>query len=225
MRAALALMALFLLTGCNVVLTKAPLFTAADEAGAPPMKAGVWAFEDSDCTFDATKPMTAWPDCAGGGVVMPGQIAGHDKKDGKDVWQSLPFILATGTPRVAQVMFEPTMSDLTPGTKPGEAKQPPYGYAGVKPTAHDTAGAITAITYWVVQCGPPPPPAKNPKDTMKNLGTHHPLPGMVMKPGDPVCTTTSKVALRGAAKASEAWADKLMHAHWVRAAGLGDLAP
>ena len=78
MRAALALAALFLLTGCNVVLTKAPLFTAADEAGAPPMKPGVWAFEDADFKFDEHQPIVAWPDCAGGGVVGPGQIAGHD---------------------------------------------------------------------------------------------------------------------------------------------------
>ena len=224
MRAALVLACLFLLTGCNVVLTKAPLFTAADEAGAPPMKAGVWAFEDADCKFDEHTPITAWPDCAGGGVVKPGQISGHDSKEGKDVWQSLPFVLAAGTPRVAQLMFEPTMSGMTPGAKPGEPQQPPYGYAGVKATSQDAAGAITAIAYWVVQCGPPPPAAK-PKDTMKNLGTRHPLPGMVMKPGDPVCTTTSTKALRGAAKASEAWADKVMHAHWVRVAGPGDVAP
>ena len=40
-----------------------------------------------------------------------------------------------------------------------------------------------------------------------------------MAPGDPVCTTTSRDALRAAAKASEAWTPKLMTARWLRDPG------
>ena len=49
------------------------------------------------------------------------------------------------------------------------------------------------------------------------MGTLKPLPGMEMKPGDAVCTTHSKDALRAAAKASEAWAEApLPEARWLR---------
>ena len=42
-----------------------------------------------------------------------------------------------------------------------------------------------------------------------------------MKKGDAVCTTSSKEALRGAAKASEAWADgPIPEAHWVTGRGV-----
>ncbi|HEY7853246.1 MAG TPA: hypothetical protein VIB82_09745, partial [Caulobacteraceae bacterium] len=64
-------------------------------------------------------------------------------------------------------------------------------------------------SLWPVQCGPPPPGDKA-------ASTSKPLPGMVMKPDDPVCTTTSIPALRAAAKASEAWAEKLLSARWLR---------
>jgi hypothetical protein len=224
MRAALLLLALFGLSACNIVVTKAPLFTAADEAGAPPMKPGVWAFDDPTCTFDQGKPITQWPDCAGGAVFRPGEITGHDTKDGKDKWDHVPFVLAAGNPRIAQVMFQTEVSADQPhpaGMKTGDM---PFGYAGVLPTASDGDGRITAITYWLVQCGPPPPPQARNNGRMA-LGTLHPLPGMVMKRGDPMCTTASRTALTAAAKASRAWADKPMKAHWVREPGPGDLPP
>jgi hypothetical protein len=66
-----------------------------------------------------------------------------------------------------------------------------------------------------VQCGPPPPVDKNGNSTA--MGTLKPLPGIEMKPGDAVCTTHSKDALRAAAKASEAWADQPPHqSRWLR---------
>ncbi|HWA62199.1 MAG TPA: hypothetical protein VG939_12540 [Caulobacteraceae bacterium] len=216
LRAALGLLALLTLPACNVVVTKAPLFTADDEQGAPPMRPGVWAFQDSECANDESKPLVQWADCAGGGVVEAGRITGHDTKDGKDKWDVVPFVLAAGRPRIAQVMFQEA------GAGPGGSAAP-YGYAAVRPTAFDGQGRITAVTYWLVLCGPPPKPAKDPRRIA--LGTRHPLPGMIMKPGDPVCTTTSRQALLGAARASEAWKDKPMNAHWVREAGAGDRAP
>ncbi len=196
-----------LLGGCNVVVTEGPLFTAADERGAPPLKPGVWRMEDSKCPIDEALPIDQWPECAGAAVMSPGQIAGLDRKEGKAVWQRIPVVLAAGDPRIAQVSMH----------EPGEAEKG-YGYAAVKPVKLDRQRRITMIRYWLVQCGPPPPQRQETQraDRLPALGTLHPLPGMKMKPGEAVCTTDSAKALRAAAKVSEAWDDEHHTAHWVR---------
>jgi hypothetical protein len=84
----------------------------------------------------------------------------------------------------------------------------------VRPTKFDAQGRIVALTLWPIQCGPPPPKDKDGNDTA--AATLKPLPGMQMKPGDAVCTTSSIAALRGAAKVSEPWDPKPADAHWIR---------
>ena len=65
----------------------------------------------------------------------------------------------------------------------------------------DDQGRITAFTLWPVQCGPPPPKDNNGNDTA--AATLKPLPGIELKPGDAVCSTSSVSApCRNAAKAS-----------------------
>ena len=226
MRRILAILALCLLSACNVVVTKTPLLTAADEAGAPPLRPGVWVMEDPDCSVDARQPLTAWPDCAGGMVFKDGEATSYSKKEGKGVWEREPLVLAAGDPRIAQVRFHMNLSSGA-GANQSASDQMLYGYAAVRPTAFGPQGRITAFTYWLIQCGPPPPPPKpnaSPKVAFQ-FGTRHPLPGMQMKKGDALCTTTSVDALRGAAKASFAWREKPMNAHWARAAGPGDSPP
>ena len=91
----------------------------------------------------------------------------------------------------------------------------PWGYAAVRPTKNDAQGRITAFVYWPILCGPPPP--KTSKEDLGLSGTQHPLPGLTMQDNGADCTTDSKDALRNAARASEAWADKpLAQARWVR---------
>ncbi len=220
MRTVLALGAMVLLGGCNVVVTKAPLFAAADEAGAPPLKAGVWVMEDADCQFDERKAIPDWPDCAGGMVFKDGVAISNNRKDGKDHWERQPLILAAGDPRIGQLLFH---MDISSGAH-SSSDQMMYGYAAVRPTRLGPEGRIIGVTYWMVQCGPPPPPSSKPKDDFK-FGTRKPLPGIEMKPGDALCTTKSISALRGAAKASEVWREKPMNAHWARPAGPRDLPP
>ncbi|MFI4934224.1 MAG: hypothetical protein ACHP7N_06370 [Caulobacterales bacterium] len=214
-----------LLGACNVVVTKTPLFTAADEAGAPPLRPGVWLiFTDGDCKFDESRPLLQWPECAGGAIVKQGEIAGHDRKADKDVWEHDPFIFAAGDPRIAQILTTENISVDASATASGGAtasasssgggQTQSYAYAAARPTKTDADGKITAITFWEVLCGPPPPKNKKGEDTA--MGTMKPLPGMEMKPGDAMCTTTSTKALRGAARASEAWKEKALNAHWVR---------
>jgi hypothetical protein len=227
LRRILAILALSLLSACNVVVSKTPLLTAADEVGAPQLRPGVWVMEgDADCAIDARKPITEWPDCGGGMVFQDGQATSYTKKEGKGTWERQPLVLAAGDPRIAQVRFH---MDITSGSgsQRNAADQMLYGYAAVRPTAFGPGGKITAVTYWLVQCGPPPPPAPpNAKpERAFQFGTRHPLPGIEMKKGDALCTTSSVDALRGAAKASEAWREKPMNAHWARPAGPGDQPP
>jgi hypothetical protein len=206
----LALAALALLTACNVVVTKQPLFTLADQAGAPTLKPGVWLVgQGDDCKFDKTKPIDAWPDCAGGGAVHPGEIIAHDSKAPRGVFEHDPFIFAAGEPRVAQVQAKTEIA-----SDGGSQSERIYIYAGARATQTDAAGQITQVAYWPVLCGPPPPKNKDGSDSA--MGTLKPFAGMTMKPGDPTCTTDSKDAVRLAAKASEHLAEKPMLARWLR---------
>ncbi|MGA0599395.1 hypothetical protein ACO2Q3_01675 [Caulobacter sp. KR2-114] len=209
-----------------MVVTKTPLFTAADEAGAPPLRPGVWVMRDPDCTFDETRPMDSWPDCAGGMVYEGGMALGVSRKDGKLTWKRQPLVIAGGDPRIAQVRFQMNLSSGAGDVKSGQ-NTTLFGYAAVRPLKVGPGGKVIAFSYWPVQCGPPPPPPKpNAKPEVAfQLGTRHPLPGIEMKKGDALCTTSSVDALRGAAKASEAWREKEMTAHWARAPGPGDRPP
>lgn len=224
--AVLSILSLGLLSACNVVLTKQPLFTAADEAGAPPLRPGVWVLRDPDCSFDETQPMTTWPDCAGGMIYRDGQALGVSRKDGKTTWERQPLVIAGGDPRIAQVRVR---LDLSAGSGHDTSGQNAdlYGYAAVQVLKTGAAGRITAFSYWPVMCGPPPPPPPpNAKPEVAfQLGTKKPLPGLEMKKGEAVCTTSSVPALRNAAKASVAWREKEMTAHWVREAGPADMPP
>jgi len=225
LRACAALFAPALLSACNVVVTDKPLFSAADEAGAPQLKPGVWLIhKDDGCKLDETLPVEQWPDCAAGAVVKPGEISGYDRKESGGVWEHDPFVLAAGDPRIAQVLVEGGLTVQASAEASGNATATAsssgggttraYGYAGVRPLRTDAQGFITAVTYWSVMCGPPPPKNKNGEDVA--LGTLKPLPGMIMKPGEATCTTKSQGPVRSAARASEAWKEASPEAHWVR---------
>ena len=177
-RLALALVALVgaMLCGCNVVVTKSPLFTAADETGAQQLRPGLWRFDSgADCKVDETRPLADWPQCAGGAVLGGGKAGYYERKSGSPVWTLQPLVVAAGTPRIAQTQIV-VSGDVKLETNP-------YGYAGVRPTRLDDQDRIVAIAFWPVQCGPPP--AGGEGITVK------PLPGIVADKGDPVCTTTS----------------------------------
>ena len=206
MRVALMFAALTLLCGCNVVVTRTPLFSAADEAGAPALRPGVWrAAVDPACAVDEAQPLVDWPKCTGGAVLGPGEAAYHDRGSAKDILIHEPFLFAAGEPRIAQARIV-LSGDITL-----EGDVTPYIYAGARATKRDDRGRIVAVTLWPVQCGPPRTGAANGDTT-----TLHPLPGIHMKPGDLVCTADSVATLRAAARASEAWAEKPLTAHWVR---------
>ena len=201
-----AIGALCLMLGaCNVVVTTTPMFTKADEAGAPALKPGVWRLTgDEACTVDEAKPLIDWPKCAGGLVIKDGVAGYYNRDSSTPVWTLQPYVFAGGTPRIAQLQAK-ISGDVKVGADP-------YVYAGARATKTDSEGRITEVDLWPVQCGPPPPGDKA-------ESTSKPLPGIVMKPGDPVCTTTQVSVLRAAAKASEAWAPKQIVARWLRDGG------
>ena len=63
--AVLALLGLGL-SGCNMVHSSKPMFSAADAAGGPVFRDGVWASPEPGCQFDPNTPVEAWPKCANG---------------------------------------------------------------------------------------------------------------------------------------------------------------
>jgi hypothetical protein len=225
-RLTLIVVGLGLLSACNVVMTKDPLFTQSDAAGAPSLRPGVWVFfKDTDCKVDESRPFTEWPDCAGGGLVTAaGNVKGRKANAPAGELEDNTFVLAAGDPRIMQLQVDVDLSvqadatatgDATASASSSAAHSRPYGYGAVRPTKFDDQGRITAFTLWPIQCGPPPPKNKNGEDVA--AATLKPLPGIEMKPGDAVCTTRSVSALRNAAKASEAWAPQARgDSHWIR---------
>ena len=207
---AAAMLGALALSGCNMVMSAAPMFTVEDMVGAPPLKPGLWASPDADCKFDAGKPAAEWPGCASGAVIEGDKAwaIGHPEK-------ASAYILAAGDPRVMQAIAD--LSDAGSQNVTVTAKGPIYLYIAVKPTAKDADGKITRAEAWFIQCGPPPPKPKDGSpetNDPKAYGTKQPLPGLVMDNGE--CSPKDKAAVRNAAGPSRAWAEQLMHMYWVR---------
>lgn len=202
--------ALLLLGGCNMVITQAPLFTTADEAGAPPLRPGVWASTpDASCVFDERTPVSTWPSCANGGVTRDGSIGGfHDDGQSKSTLTMMDDVVAAGDPRVLQLH----VGEAAPSA---DLSVSGYFYIALRATKTDDQGRITAMTSWPVLCGPPPPNSATTSGKME-FGTKAPFPGLVMDQDKTNCTTTSQAALRHAASASEQYSAGVSPSHWVR---------
>jgi hypothetical protein len=188
------------LTACNRVITPTPLFTAADAAGAPVLRDGVWLMEeaadpddDEACVVNTRRPVKRWPDCANwlllreGEVVMSNQ--GGKAGRGKEEWVSMPLLVVGGEPALLQL-----------GQLDEDPARTEYSYMGFAPTRRDDAGRVVAFDYWMTLCGPPPPQGEG---QPSRYLTWELLPGLTGA-GDN-CTTTSKDAVRQATAASQAW--------------------
>ncbi len=196
MRRSLVWVALALtLAGCNQVYSAKPVFSTADEAGAPALRPGLWVMASAKCSFNEARPVQRWPDCADWVLIRQGQIVSLETKDGKPDWSAIDTVLAAGDPRVLQ-WHEPESADHH------------YAYAGLQPTATDVEGRITAIEAWPALCGPPPP------EDAKSKVTANPLPGLRIDGSD--CYAEEAGPVRASAKASRAWAADRQAAHWVR---------
>ena len=210
-----------LLGGCNVVVSKTPVFTAADSAGAPVFKPGLWLSEKDDCKFDETQPMAKWPECADPLAITPTQVHGVGAKAGKPS----AYLVAAGDPAVVQAQVDIDVSAGVDVSASGDATAsgsasakvkgpPPYAFLGIHPLALDNQGRVIRMEQWPVMCGPPPPEPKPdvPFDKARYV-TLHPLPGLKIE--GQVCTPDGKAAVLNAARESRTYGT-VQKAHWVR---------
>ena len=140
MRRLACLLALALLTGCNLVITHKPMFTAADGAGAPSLRPGLWRMEigEDKCQVDESRPLSEWPSCGGGMVVGAGTVSYFDRDGDTPVFKTDPLVLAAGQPILGQVKLSLSGSiKLT-----GDA----YAYVAVRPTKLDISPKPETIT-------------------------------------------------------------------------------
>jgi hypothetical protein len=213
------LAAALLLGGCNLVVSETPVFSAADAAGAPPLKPGVWAAPQPNCDFKPSAPLAQWPKCAGGAAITPTAILAtadpsllatpDQPASAAAKTMKVPYVLAAGDPRVMQIHF---VLPIDPAIKAAF-----FYFIALKPIAHDADGRITDAQVWLIQYGPPPPPSADSSGAKAEQGaiTDHPLPGMTVTKGK--CNPTDKAAVINAALPSRAWAgDQLGVLHWVR---------
>jgi hypothetical protein len=207
---AAALVSAVFLAGCNMVMTEKPMFTAADGAGAAPIRSGVWRTDTTGCDVDETLTQDKWPKCANPspGVAEP------------------PFWL--------QVAGQPALLQMPLPLPKAGVMTVFYVYAAYRPLKLDAQGRVIALKTWLVQCGPPPKPAAPvvlaagasapAAPTHQLMGmTDAPLPGLKMTNHLGGCTTDSAAAVRNAAAASEAWVGDNPISHWVRDPKPGDL--
>lgn len=180
-----------LLSGCNMVTSHAPLFTEADAARAAPLKPGAWMTDDPRCRDDPHVPADLVADCTGLQVDRAGRLV----LENENGWITL---VADGQPEIVQL---------------GRAEDG-FFYAALRPTKTDAQGRVTALSFWFVECGPPPPDdAKNPDGTRRFL-TYALAPGL--EPDNGNCIANDADAVRAAALASEERQTPVAY-RWIRA--------
>lgn len=214
--ALLGLCLLMTLSGCNMLITDAPLFTEADGPAKPALRNGVWLNEGEPkkpCRVDVRKPVTRWPECADWMLVQDGRMLNFERdKDGVGAWEVRTFIAAAGAPQVLQ--FKWAINEDAPSESGAGGKTPSlaYSYFALMPTKTDADGKAIATETWPVMCGP------EPSDVAKNMRnrylTEELQPGFVESEQN--CTTTSKDAVMAAAAAGRTWNGEPLRARWIR---------
>lgn len=198
------LAAMTLLGGCNMVVTPTPMFDAADTAP-PDLRNGLWLADSGDCAVDTRKPLRRWPDCADWMIYRDGVLTLPEGEEASEAEGRVTALLASGTPRVWQI----TLTD-------GEGKQASF-YAGLEPVELDRSGRIVRYRSWPALCGPPQAKPTDREETLSDLVTAAPFPGLTMEGGG--CLPADEAALRNAVAASRALAEPLKDARWIRDAG------
>jgi hypothetical protein len=184
------------LSACNMVYSEKPLFTAADAKGAAKLKPGVWVRPKPDCVLAPNADPL--PECANAVTVSAEAfLPPPGVKPPEGEIGVLPYIMTGKDPAVVQIDYNPP--------KEGGRR---WLYFAVKPTKTDAKGKTIEGRIWFVQCGPPPPKGGTKYVTLK------PLPGLKVQEND--CIAETGDAVRGAAKASEAWDEEKESIRWLR---------
>lgn len=221
---------LFGLSGCNLLVSEEPWFSAADAQPAPSMRDGLWLSATPDCRVDERKPAERWPDCASATFVR-GEERWSMQWEDLDArgrrrrtfagWESAEsdgdtLFVANGDHLIVQSRAEgeaqaaPT-DEPAPGAETERAAG--YGYGAIRLLSHDEAGKVTALEFWYVQCGPLSEPELTPARRRRlrddpelveerNDVTDDPFPGLTVV--DDNCVADSVDAVRNAAALSEA---------------------
>ncbi|MEI7932245.1 MAG: hypothetical protein WCI21_04220 [Alphaproteobacteria bacterium] len=98
------------LSACGGAYSTRPLYSADDEAAAPPLSEGLWlrsADGDEPCKIDPSLPVGVWPGCAAWTLVRASAtwtitLGSDDTGKGAWIWSSTPYIFASGDPRIFQ---------------------------------------------------------------------------------------------------------------------------
>ncbi|WP_304177410.1 hypothetical protein [Phenylobacterium aquaticum] len=161
-----------LLGGCNRVYSHQPLFH--DATGLPAIRTGNWRAIDPDPTTDPSD---------GRILIRPGGRLLIIDEDGSRT----QLRLFPGDPLILQ-------------TRASKARGGPgYFYYGVRIHARNALGQATRLSFWPVDCGPPPPTV--PDGAPQQWVTAAPYPGLL--PDGDNCLAWAPEAVRNAARASE----------------------
>lgn len=205
-RNAVILMAALWLGACSTVGSDTPLFVAADTAGAPVLRPGLWAAPSRGCRFSSKADAAKWPDCANGAVIGAHSLLGGRRDPNGAFTEVLPFTLASGEPPVMQIE-----------TPPGhDLRGPKFVYVGVRPLASDEEGEIVKARIWLALCAPPVV-AGTPTPRLPKLPA-----GVIPSKDQKYCIARNKLALRSMVRTSEGWAfqgsqdDYGLVAFWIR---------
>lgn len=194
-----------LLTACNMVVSNEPMLARGPDT--PMMKPGIWVdATKTDCEYDAETSPESWPECADPAIVAEdGKFFTYEEKDKS--WRSVNVVLGDGDPTVVQVSMPAEMRQLNPSV-------PNFLYLALRPTERDAEGYITAISTWLMVCGPTD--KKEETQSIDDAVTKEPFDGMTMVDGN--CMPDDLAALQNAAAASELLDDEPGGARWLRAA-------
>jgi hypothetical protein len=197
MRSVAAILALmFLLGGCNTVMSRTPLFSEADTADARSLRPGLWIAVDRKCRFDTSGPPARWPDCAEALVVDRNGKLLFDEKE------PMAQVLAAGEPLILQIGGE------------GEGGGSFYFFS-VRPVRKQWDGRVVALNLWLVTCGPEPGEDAKNADGSKRYVTLAPGAGLTVEGNS--CVARDQAAVRAAATASERRGETQTLFKWLRA--------
>lgn len=184
------------LGGCNIVISQAPVFTAADVGATPGFRPGLWTKLDPACAFDPAAKASTWPKCADPMVFEADRLVDPAKPS-----EAIPYLLASGKPRVMQVHVETPDSGKDALGKAIASQMQGYFFIGIEPTRTDEQGRIVEAVTWLTVCGPPPPDPKDPKGAV-DYATRKPFKGLVIDRETGNCTPADAAAVRRAAAGS-----------------------
>lgn len=215
----IALLALAL-SGCNLVVSDEPMLEDSEESADPPeFRDGLWLIENDKCRVNEARPVAEWPDCAGALSVDSDtwstpeweNVQGAGSKRVLAGWTNQSTFVVSGDPAMMEV--KATQED----EETEEEYESPYLYFGVRPTAFDKQGKVTAMRLWPARCGPVTNPTRRISPEGEAVGTYvtaRPFAGLTIAEYN--CKAENLDALKSAIRSSEALAGNVRRAHWVR---------